>query len=646
MIINKSIISRSNIKKSIIKPAIVCIALVLSLFFWWAGSFDALNEILYDQGLRYRVANNPRPLNPRILKIDLNDSSEAAFGESLDAREPFGDVLSILGNYGAAAGLDFIFPRSKSGDENMIRAARRFNTLVYAVIPVIEGKDSFVAPIDEANKKILRDHLWHIKGNIEKIPKALSFLMSNPEISASAAMLGHISVYPEKDGVFRRASLLCRWEDGVIPSLPLALAVSELGIDPADIEFDSGRGLILPMGDSASLVIPCDSNGYLLIPYGARWETDLYRFSFADLIAADDPSNQSDIDLFSELYGAIAILADITTGKRDFGITPFEPVFPLSGIHAAVLSGILDETFYIENHSALKMTLIFILFLHLLFFCLFKKDMFFHFGHALLFICFCFLTFALWNWGNRLPWFGVGAFLILASWAMGFLLRLFVRYREQLLYQTALSRYFPSALAQRIAAEGKTELKPAFKELTMLFADIAGFTRWSSDKEPVMVHEFLTDYLESMASILFENGGTVDKFMGDGILAFFGDPFEQPDHAKRCVSAAIQMQKKARELNAKWRHIGIDFKIRIGLNSGKVIVGNLGTKTRIEYTVIGSAVNLAQRMESNAPHGGILAAEPAWQLTRDHFSYGEKRDVAVKGYDEPIYAYEVILDLD
>jgi len=639
----------SRPSSSLINPAIACIALILSFFLWWAGSFDTFNEFLYDQGLRYKVANNPRPLNPHILKIDLNDSSEAAFGESLDTREPFGAVLSILGDYGAAAGLDFIFPRSKPGDQSMIRAAGNFNNLVYAVIPVMEGKDAFAPPIDQANKKILRDHLWHIKGNTEKLPEAVSFLMSNPEISASAVMLGHISVYPEKDGVYRRAALLCRWEDGVIPSLPLALAVSELGIDPAEIEFVPGRGLVLPMdaaGAEKPLVIPCDANGYLLIPYGASWETDLYRYSFADLIAADDPSGQSDVDLFSELYGAIAIVADITTGKRDFGITPFESAFPLSGIHAAVLSGILDEAFYIENNNAVKTALLIILFLPVFFLCLLKKDLFFHIGHALLFLCFCFFTFALWNWGNRLPWFGVGAFLLLASWAMGFLFRLFNRYREQLLYKSALSRYFPSALAQRIAAEGKTELKPAFKELTMLFADIAGFTRWSSDKEPAMVHEFLTDYLESMATILFENGGTVDKFMGDGILAFFGDPFEQPDHAQRCVGAAIQMQKKARELNAKWRHIGIDFKIRIGVNSGKVIVGNLGTKTRIEYTVIGSAVNLAQRMESNAPQGGILAAEPAWLLTRDHFPFGEKRDVAVKGYDEPIYAYEVVLNLD
>jgi adenylate cyclase len=221
--------------------------------------------------------------------------------------------------------------------------------------------------------------------------------------------------------------------------------------------------------------------------------------------------------------------------------------------------------------------------------------------------------------------------------------RLFLSWRERLLFRTALGRYFPRSLAERIAAEGKTELAPGHKELTMLFADIAGFTKWSSDKEPETVHAFLTDYLENMAGILFENGGTVDKFMGDGLLAFFGDPLEQKDHASRCLRAAIAMQKRVAALGEKWGpKIGINLRIRIGINSGKVIVGNLGTKTRIEYTVIGSAVNLAQRMESGAPIGGILVAGPARALAGDEFSFSEKREVTVKGYDAPVEAFELL----
>jgi len=156
------------------------------------------------------------------------------------------------------------------------------------------------------------------------------------------------------------------------------------------------------------------------------------------------------------------------------------------------------------------------------------------------------------------------------------------------------------------------------------------------------VHYFLSDYLESMAGILFAHSGTVDKFMGDGILAFFGDPFDMPDHTGRCIKAAIAMQKKVRVLAEKWKPIvGIDLKVRIGINTGKVIVGNLGNKTRIEYTVIGAAVNLAQRMESNAPVGGILVTADVWEKVKDRFAFVERRDVTVKGYGEAIEAYVV-----
>ena len=183
---------------------------------------------------------------------------------------------------------------------------------------------------------------------------------------------------------------------------------------------------------------------------------------------------------------------------------------------------------------------------------------------------------------------------------------------------------------------------PATKELTILFADIAGFTKWSSDKSPEMVHGFLSEYLESMAGIIFAHGGTVDKFMGDGILAFFGDPFEQPDHAARCVGAAIAMQRKVRELAEKWRPIvGIELKIRIGINTGKVIVGNLGSKTRIEYTVIGATVNLAQRMEGGAPVGGIMLAEDAYRDVEGRFEFDDPQAITVKGYERPINAYTV-----
>jgi len=145
-----------------------------------------------------------------------------------------------------------------------------------------------------------------------------------------------------------------------------------------------------------------------------------------------------------------------------------------------------------------------------------------------------------------------------------------------------------------------------------------------------------------MAEIIFAHGGTVDKFMGDGILAFFGDPFDMPNHTEQCVLSAIAMQKKARLLAEKWKDlVKIDLNIRIGINTGKVIVGNLGSKTRIEYTVIGAVVNQAQRMESNAPLGGILVTSDVKEKVKDKFNFPEKKEITVKGYEDKIEAYIV-----
>jgi adenylate cyclase len=228
------------------------------------------------------------------------------------------------------------------------------------------------------------------------------------------------------------------------------------------------------------------------------------------------------------------------------------------------------------------------------------------------------------------------------AWVALFIQRLFTRYNEQSLLRNALSRYFPHALADRIMEEGKTELAPEYKELSILFSDISGFTKWSSDKAPETVHAFLSDYLESMSEIIFAHEGTVDKFMGDGMLSFFGDPFALPDHARRCVEAAVAMLKKIRELSLVWKdRVQIDLKVRMGINTGKVVVGNLGTLKRIEYTVIGAAVNLAQRMESGATPGGILVTRETWERVKDAFPFGEKRLITVKGYTEQIEAYEL-----
>jgi adenylate cyclase len=344
---------------------------------------------------------------------------------------------------------------------------------------------------------------------------------------------------------------------------------------------------------------------------------------------------------------SLCFIADTTFEKKDFGPVPFDNIYFFSGIHTWVISAILDASFgentffRVMPFSYRLILVIFFVFLFILL-GLINKDSVFNLISAFLFISFTGLSLYLWFFHLYIPWFTACAFIIIFSWLLNFTYRFLSQHKRQ----TALERYVPRAVASKLVAGQRTNLIPVYKELTILFSDIKSFTTWSAEKEPKDVHDFLNDYLESMADILFMHNATVDKFMGDGILAFFGDPLDIPNHAAEAIKSAIAMQKKAEILKAKWQsRVGIDLQVRIGINTGKVIVGDLGTKRRIEYTVIGSAVNLAQRMEGLATPGGILVTENtknAAEMFMDKtFSFNEKLELTVRGYDHKVTAFTV-----
>tara|TARA_B100001964_G_C14059445_1_gene520697 strand:- start:177 stop:749 length:573 start_codon:yes stop_codon:yes gene_type:complete len=182
------------------------------------------------------------------------------------------------------------------------------------------------------------------------------------------------------------------------------------------------------------------------------------------------------------------------------------------------------------------------------------------------------------------------------------------------------------------------------KVLTILFSDISGFTLWSDTQTPEEIRSTLNEYLEEMSKIVFKYEGTIDKYMGDGLMVFYGDPFEMADQTLCAVKTAIEMQQKTRELKRRWQSQGrLPIKIRIGINRGEAVVGNMGSEKRMDYTVIGSAVNIAQRLEGKAPVEGILIGESVQRevkgLVKTKF-YGK---VALKGVEEELDVYEVKL---
>jgi len=629
--------------------AVLTVSICAAILLFLCGVTPLLDQGIYDIYVKYRVLSGKESLDRRIVTIDINDESIEILGDKLDTRAAFTDALDVLAESNTAVSFDLLFKYKKSDDTAFINAIEITKDAVIAAVAVDKKiMNPSNRELSEAERQILSRHLWHIKvlqkGNI---PQAGTFLLPFNALGEAVTQIAHINIEPDLDGIYRRIPLLYEWNGGYIPSLALATAVLYYRIPVETIELKAGAYLTLPLSEDEIIRIPIDNQGRALIPYTETYKDNNRRISLHTIVSA-----KTDEDVFdtvvTSLNNRIALMAEISAEQNDFGPTPFERLFPLSGTHTAVISGILNG---LEKRAFIGMVpffyKIFALLLLLacaLIICSAEKDARFHLGFFIVLAVFSSITFILWKVFAVYPWYALPVIMLLILWAGSFFVRLVGRYQEQLLLQNALSRYFPSALAQRIMRERKTELIPNYKDLTILFSDISGFTKWSSDKNPELVHSFLNDYLETMAGILFANGGTVDKFMGDGILAFFGDPFEMPDHCERCLKAAIEMQDTIRQFSEKWKPLtALDLKVRVGVNTGKVIVGNLGSKTRIEYTVIGADVNLGQRMESNAPVGGILVTAAVYEKLKDKFAFSEKRDVTVKGYAEPIEAYVVAL---
>ena len=212
-----------------------------------------------------------------------------------------------------------------------------------------------------------------------------------------------------------------------------------------------------------------------------------------------------------------------------------------------------------------------------------------------------------------------------------------------------MRKYVPSQLYDAIVG-GKSEASTKNqrrKKLSIFFSDITNFTATTDALEPEAMSELLNDYLNEMAIIASKHGGTVDKFVGDAVMVFFGDPefINDQEHARRSVDMAIDMQVKIRELSRVWVDRGAPegLRVRMGINSGYCTVGNFGSETRMDYTIIGGQVNIASRLESVARPGTIVISGATKALVESFFDTQPLGEVGVKGIHHPIAIYRVIL---
>ena len=216
---------------------------------------------------------------------------------------------------------------------------------------------------------------------------------------------------------------------------------------------------------------------------------------------------------------------------------------------------------------------------------------------------------------------------------------------------TKLSKYLsPPVYSSIFSGKRNVEIASSRKKLTVFFSDIADFTRTTDDLESEELTNLLNHYLTEMSKIALAHGATIDKYIGDAMLAFFGDPETKgtKEDALACVNMAIAMQRRMRELQFEWRDAGLEkpFQMRIGINTGYCTVGNFGSEDRMDYTIIGNEVNLASRLQAHAEHGGILISHETYSLVKDRVLAEERDPIQAKGFARPVRNYKLLDRLD
>lgn len=648
---------------------------VNAVFLLFSDVFGILNIRLNDQlfKLRYQV-KGPEPVwsagqsDGKKSYITLVELSDSGYNRLEELKEIYSDrlfdadIITILGDADVSTiAYDTVF--ATEVNEALIEATSRAGNVYY---PVILAPSDISIQSEPDYNKVIRENLWNMKvtGSVPAVwyaaytPKA--------ELAAEARGIGHINIEPDIDGIFRRVPLLLRHEGGYLPTLSLRVAADYLGVKPPEMEVVFGKHVLLkgarfPDGSKRDIKIPIDNQGRMIINFAGKWVKedesgkpvyDVFRhISFTDVLGVLEDEDLLGI-LRDEIKDTLVIVADVSSRGKDFGAVPLENFYPLSSIHANVLNSILTVNFIGELGMWQQLLISLVIALIICVLAVKTRALVFSTFTVLIFVLFIALALWLFLYNNTLmdvipTSLGIVFSLILVS------LYGYMREEQQraFLYHTFESYFAPSVLNKIIKNPERLQSGER-KVLSVLFSDISGFTSWCSGRNPEEIHSTLNEYYSEMVRIVFNYEGTIDKYMGDGMLAFFGDPIEYDDHALRAVRAAIEMQQKARGLKEQWKAQGrLQIQMRLGVNTGDVVVGNMGSESRVDYTVLGSNVNLAQRLQDNAPIEGILISQAVY----DELKKEEQKDknrvkdikiipygkINVKGFTDEIEVYQV-----
>lgn len=476
-----------------------------------------------------------------------------------------------------------------------------------------------------------------------KVYKMIGMETNLPELSEATRSVGHFNIFPDPDGVFRRVPLLLAYEGNYYPSLNMEVVRLYLN-SPQPVIYGDKFGIVSKI-QLGSITIPCDEQGRLLVNYYGPAKT-FPHYSMSDVLNGMIPP--------STFKDKIVLVGSTATGIHDLRTTPFETSenYPGVEIHANVIENILQKNFLTRpdwlNLADGFMILIMGFFSSLLFSKLRPLASMITFPILLTLLAGAiYYAFASKNlWLN----FTFPGIVTVLSFVGVTGQKYLVEEREKKKIKGAFEHYVPPELINEIMKHPeKLNLGGERKVLTVLFSDIRGFTSISEGMESQDLVEFLNEYLTAMTNIVFKHQGTLDKYIGDAVMAFYGAPFEQKDHALRACLTAIDMLEELKKLQIQWetRKLPI-LNIGIGIHTGEMAVGNMGSEKRFSYTVLGDAVNLASRLEGVNKYYGtnIILSADSYRHVREHLIGRQLDMIRVKGKKEPIVIYELLGRLD
>lgn len=625
----------------------------IAIIFFNAGLLNWMENATWDWRVRHFASKSTQTDSIRLIFLD---QSSLDWGE-MDGkdwkwpwpREVYAAVLDFCKRGGAKAVIfDIVFsensPYAVSDDEALGKSIANFGSYVQALELGYQQGSNLAWPENTAGSQIhvegLEKYLAYRQDARLVMPRA-NFPIS--EIASQTRYFGNVSGIMESDAIIRRSAPFRIFDGKFVPSLSLAAYVAgnpdaKLVIKDKTLYADNHP-------------IPLDNDSNVILKYRGPTQTHQTR-SMASVIESEIRVRGGDQPSFEPSFftNAYVFVGFTTAGLRDLRPTPISREYPGVEIHATMLDNILANDLIrdISIGTVLISTIMFAVLAGLLGRSCSNWKL--TVGCFVILLPLPFLPGLLLYSKNLWMPIAVQEFAVMFSLLFSVILNYALEGRQKRFIKSAFGQYLsPEIIEKLVKNPDSLKLGGESRILSIFFSDVQGFTSISEALTPEELTALLNDYLTAMATIIYEERGTIDKYEGDAIIAFWNAPVDDPDHARNAVRASLRCQRKLKELRPLFKDkTGKDMFARIGLNTGKVVVGNMGSIQRFNYTFLGDAGNLASRLEGINKEFGtyIMISESTKNELGDEFVCREISRVRVVGRQEPVRVFEPMFPED